>query len=176
MQYMTGNFVCRLIGLRDMSRHDTVLKERRKTLVTWGTSGLLHDVYTMQLSWQSVATATAAAAVMRQRYHPVSNELNMIGFVRLSVRLLHWLYKLKPITSTSEMTWHLECGRDFEVSRIILKQLLCYLANGPQRIRKERTPGHLTLLCIGCTSVVQCERTVVLWSAEMRNFSAAEEQ
>jgi len=27
---------------------------------------------------------------------------------------------------------------------------------------------------IGCTSVVQCERTVVLWSVEMRNFSVAE--
>jgi len=30
------------------------------------------------------------------------------------------------------------------------------------------------MVCIGCTSVVQCEQTVVLWSAEMRNFSAAE--
>jgi len=39
------------------------------------------------------------------------------GFVRLSVRLSHRFYKLKPITSTSEMTRHLECGRDFEVSR-----------------------------------------------------------
>jgi len=54
---------------------------------------------------------------MRQRFCPVSHELNMIGFVRLSVRLSHRLYKLKPITSTSEMTWHLECERDFEVSQ-----------------------------------------------------------
>jgi len=30
------------------------------------------------------------------------------------------------------------------------------------------------MVCIGCTSVVQCERTVVLPSAEMRNFSAAD--
>ena len=30
------------------------------------------------------------------------------------------------------------------------------------------------LLCIGCTSVVQCEQTVVLRSAEMWNFLAAE--
>jgi len=30
------------------------------------------------------------------------------------------------------------------------------------------------MVCIGCTSVVQCERTVVLRSAEMRNFSAAD--
>jgi len=67
------------------------------------------------------------------------------------------------------MTWHLECGRVE-----IVKQLPCSLANGPQRIRKERTPERLALLCIGCTSVVQCERTVVLWSVEMRNFSAAE--
>ena len=38
----------------------------------------------------------------------------------------------------------------------------------------QGTAGRRILLCIGCTSVVQCERTVVLWSAEMRNFSAAE--
>jgi len=31
-----------------------------------------------------------------------------------------------------------------------------------------------TLLCTSCTSVVQRERTVVLRSVEMRNFSAAE--
>ena len=30
------------------------------------------------------------------------------------------------------------------------------------------------MVCIGCTSVMQCERTVVLRFAEMRNFSAAE--
>jgi len=35
-QYMTGNFICRLIGLCDVSRHDSVLEERCKTLVTWG--------------------------------------------------------------------------------------------------------------------------------------------
>ena len=48
------------------------------------------------------------------------------------------------------------------------------LANGPQRIRKEGTAGHRMLQCIGYTSVVQCEGTVVLRSVEMRNFSAVE--
>jgi len=43
------------------------------------------------------------------------------GFVRLSaVRLSHRFYKLKPITSTSDLTWHLECGRDFEVIQTTL--------------------------------------------------------
>ena len=37
----------------------------------------------------------------------------------------------------------------------------------------QGTTGCLTLVCISCTSVVQCKRTVVLRSAEMRNFSAA---
>ena len=55
-----------------------------------------------------------------------------------------------------------------------VKTLPCSLANGPRRIQKEGTVGHLTLLCIGCTSVVQCQRTVVLQCMEMRNFSAAE--
>jgi len=81
----------------------------------------------------------------------------------------------KPITSTSEMTWHLECKRDFEVSWNC-KTTTLFFANGLQRIglRKERTAGCLTLVCIGCTSVVPRERTVVLRSAEMQNFSAAE--
>ena len=39
--------------------------------------------------------------------------------------------------------------------------------------RKGRA-GRRTLLCIVCTSVVQCERTVVLRCAEMLHFSAAE--
>jgi len=63
-------------------------------------SSLLHDAYTIWSSWWLVATATVAAAVMRQLYRPVSHELNMIGLVRLSVWLSHWLYKFKPITST----------------------------------------------------------------------------
>jgi len=71
------------------------------------------------------------------------------------------------------MMWHSERGRDFEVNWNC-KKLPCSLANGPQRIRKEVTARRLMLLCIGCTSVVQCERTVVLQSTEMRNFSAAE--
>jgi len=125
-------------------------------------SGLLHDVYTMQSSRRSVATA--AAAVMRQRYRTVSHELNMIGFVRLSMQLSHRLYKLKPIRSTSEMTWHLECGRDFEVSRNCKTTTLFF----GKRTRKERTPGCLTLLCISCTSVAQCEQTAVLWSMVCR--------
>ena len=51
------------------------------------------------------------------------------------------------------------------------------MANKPQRIQKEGNAGRLTLLCIGCTSVVQCEWTVVLRRSaemEMRNFSPAE--
>jgi len=60
-------------------------------------------------------------------------------------------------------------------SQEIVKKLPCSVANGPQRIQKEGTAGRLTFLCIGCTSVVQCERTVVLRrSAEMQNFSLAE--
>jgi len=70
--------------------------------------------------------------------------------------------------------WHLECGRDFEVNQNCKKKLPCSLANGPQRIWKEGTAGPRTLLCICYTSVVQWERTVVLQSAELRNFSAAE--
>ena len=54
------------------------------------------------------------------------------------------------------------------------KNLSCSLANGPQRIWKEGTAWRLMLLCFGCTLVVQCERTVVLQSTEMQNFSAAE--
>ena len=69
------------------------------------------NVYTMRSSRWSVVTATATATV--------SPSIARIkhGFVRLSVRLSHRLYKLKPITSTSEMTWHLECRGDFEVSQ-----------------------------------------------------------
>jgi len=85
------------------------------------------------------------------------------------VRLSHRLYKLKPIISTSEMMRHLECGRDFEVNQNC-KKVPCSLANGPQRIRKEGTAGHRMLQCIGYTSVVQCEGTVVLRSVEMRIF------
>jgi len=46
-------------------------------------SGVLHDVYMMWSSQQSVATATVTAAVMRQRFHPVVHELN-VQFVRSS--------------------------------------------------------------------------------------------
>jgi len=98
-------------------------------------------------------------------------------FVRSSMRLSHWLYKLKPMTSISEMTWHLECGRDFEVNRNCKKTTLFFgKQTPPERILKEGTAGHWMLLCIGCTSVVQCERTLVLRSAEMRNLSAAEKR
>jgi len=75
MQYMTGNFIRRLIGLGDVSRHDSMLEERWIRLWTEILSGLLHDVYTWRSSRQSVATADAA--LMRQRYRPVSHELNM---------------------------------------------------------------------------------------------------
>jgi len=45
---------------------------------------------------------------------------------------------------------------------------------GPQRMQKEETVGHRTLLCVGYTSAVQCKRTVVLRSVKMRNFLAAQ--
>jgi len=41
-------------------------------------------------------------------------------------------------------------------------------------MRNEGAAECLKLVCISCTSVVQCERTVVLLSVEMWNFSAAE--
>ena len=51
--------------------------------------------------------------------------------------------------------------------------LSCYISNKPFFIFFHFSRDH-GMVCIGCTSVVQCERTVVLRSAEMRNFSAAE--
>jgi len=48
---------------------------------------------------------------------------------------------------------------------------LLYPINHFSFFRVSRDHG---MVCIGCTSVVQCERTVVLRSAEMRNFSAAD--
>jgi len=61
-----------------MSRHDSILEEKDvRRLWLEVLPGLLHDVYTMRSSRQSVITATAAAALMRQRYRPVSQELNM---------------------------------------------------------------------------------------------------
>ena len=73
------------------------------------------------------------------------------------------------------MPRHLEWRKEETLKLVeIVKQLPCSLANGPQRIQKERTAGRLTLLCIGYTSVVQCEQMAVLRSVEMQNFSAAE--
>jgi len=55
-------------------------------------------------------------------------------------------------------TWNVE-------GTLKLTEIVKYrsLANRPQRIRKEGTAGHWTLLCIGYTSVAQCARTVVLF-------------
>jgi len=94
--------------------------------------------------------------------------------MRSSLQLSHRLYKLKAITLTREMMWHLECGSDFEVNRNCKKNYPILRQNRPKRIRKEGNVGRLTLLCFGCTLVVQCEQRVVLQSVEMRNFSAAE--
>jgi len=175
-QYMTGNFICtgRLTGLCDMSRHDSVL-EKKDIRRLWSEvlSGLLRDVYTMRSSQRSVATATVAAAVvMWQQYRPVSHELNMAWCncpCDCHTGYTDW-NQSHPLAKWHD-TWNAE-----ETLKLveIVKQLRCSLPNGPQRIRKERILGRLTLVCIGCTSVVQCEQTVVLWSAEMRNFSAAE--
>ena len=51
---------------------------------------------------------------------------------------------------------------------------LLYLINHFSFFHFQGTTGCLTLVCIGCTSVLQCKRTVVLRSAKMRNFSVAE--
>jgi len=125
--------------------------------VTWGFVRLL----TPCLHNTIVATATVAAAVMRQRYRPVSHKLNMIGFVRLSVRLSHRLYKWKPITSTSGMTWHLECERDFEVSRNCRTTALFYgkrtTKNRPTEGKDRGTPNaamHRLHIC--CTTRANC--------------------
>jgi len=48
---------------------------------------------------------------------PAIAQIKHVWFVRLSVRLSHWLYKLKPITLTSKMMWHLGYGRVFQVNR-----------------------------------------------------------
>jgi len=43
-------------------------------------SGLLHDVYMMRSSRQSVATATVTAALMRPQFHPVSHEIKTFNW------------------------------------------------------------------------------------------------
>jgi len=124
-------------------------------------------------SRQSVATATVTAAVMRQQFHPVSHELNMfnLGNRPCDCRIDYttWSQSHRPAKWCD--TWNME-----EFLKLIksVKKLPCSLENGPQRMSKEKTTGYQMLLYIGCTSVVQCERPVVLRSAEMRNFSAAE--
>jgi len=116
-QYMTGSFICRLIGLRDVSRHDSILEKKiRNMLVTW--------FFARSLTW--CLHNAIVAAIGRNWNCSCSSHATMVspsiarikhGFVWLSVRLSYQLYKLKPIASTSDMTWHLECERDFEVSR-----------------------------------------------------------
>jgi len=77
------------------------------------------------------------------------------------------------IYQRTDMTGHLEFGRDFAVNQNCKKNYHS-LATRPQRIRKEGTMGWRMLLCISCTSVVPHERMVGLRSAEMQNFSAVE--
>jgi len=108
--------------------------------------------YAMQSSRRSVATATVTAAIMRQRLRPVSNELNVISFVRSSLRLSHRLYKLKLITS--EMTWHLEYGRDFEDNRNF-KTTTLFFGKWATKNMEGKDHGmpdaYMHRLCICCT-------------------------
>jgi len=145
-----------------------------------GTWGFVRPL-TRRLHDAIIAAIGAAVAVMWQQFSvgknqdlkkqfcPVSHELNMISFVRLSMRPSQRFYKLKPITSTIEMTWHLECGRDFQE---IVKKYRS-LADGPQRIQKERTMGRDAGYCYALVAhLLYNVGKLVLWSAEMRNFSA----
>jgi len=117
-------------------------KKDVRTLVTWGIvwpfTRCLHDAIVMAIG--------VAAALMWQWFCPVSHELNMISFVWSSMRLSHRLYKLKPITSISEMAWHLECGRDFEVNRNCKKTTMFF---GKQTSRKNTERRDWLHIC--CT-------------------------
>ena len=62
-------------------------------------SGLLHDVYTMRSSQRSVATATAAAAVMWQWFRPVS----ILGETIVAWQLQP---QLRPIAATITLCKH----------------------------------------------------------------------
>jgi len=137
-------------------------------LVTWGfvrpLTQCLHNAIVTAISCNCNCGCSCHATMVS----PTIARIKQDYFVRFSVRLSHWLYKLKPLTSTSLTTWHLECGRNFEVNLNCKKY--CSLVNTPQRIWKEGTVEHRTLLYISCTSVVQCEPTVVLRSVELRDF------
>jgi len=150
---MTGNFVCRHTGLRDVSRHDSV-REKKDERRLWPEvlPGLLRDVivYTMWSSRWSVVTATAAAALMRQQYCPVSHELNMASCdCPCDCRTDYTNWNQSHRLAKWHDTWNAE--ETLKLVKIV-KQLPCSLANGPQRIRKEMNPERLMLLCIGCTS------------------------
>ena len=108
-------------------------------------------------------------AVMRERFRPVLHQLNTISLVRSSVQLSHGLYKLKPITSTSGMNDAWNAEQTLQLIEIVIKTtVLWQMYQKNTEGRNRGTPR--TLLCIGCTSVVQCEQTTILQSAEMRNF------
>jgi len=118
-----------------MCRDDSVLEERRKMLVTWGFVRCLHNAVVTAIGHN--CNCGCSCHVTTVSPSPVSHELNMISFVRLSVRLSHQLYTLKPITSTSEMTWHLECGETLKLIEIVKKNYRS-LANGPQKYGRKR--------------------------------------
>jgi len=103
-QYMTGNFTCRLIAYVTCRAWQCSRKKRRKTLVTGGfarpLTWCLHNAIVTAISRKcncscSSHTTTVSPSIARIKH----------GFVRLSVWLSHQLYKFKPITSTSDMTW-----------------------------------------------------------------------
>jgi len=109
-QYMTGSFICRPTWCVETWQHSR--KKIRNMLVTWffarPLTWCLHNAIGRNCNCSCSSHATMVSPSIARIKH---------GFVWLSVQLSYQLYKLKPITSTSDMTWHLECGRDFEVSR-----------------------------------------------------------
>jgi len=77
----------------------------------------------------------------------------MFCFLRSSLRLTHQLcklYKLKPITSTSEMMWHLEGGRDSEVNWNCKKNYRFWQMDHKDR-RMPDAPMHSLHICCTCT-------------------------
>jgi len=97
-----------------------------------------------------------------------------VATVRSSVLLSHRLYRLKPITSTSEMMWHLECRRVFEVNRNCKKNYPVLWQTDHKEYggmgQREAWCCYTSVLHICCTMWANGS----LRSAEMRNFSAAE--
>jgi len=139
-----------------MCRDDSVLEERRKMLVTWGFVRCLHNAVVTAIGHN--CNCGCSCHVTTVSPSPVSHELNMISFVRLSVRLSHQLYTLKPITSTSEMTWHLECGETLKLIEIVKKTTVLWQTVHKNMEGRDRgTPdAGMHQLHICCTVRANC--------------------